>query len=999
MSTETMTIEPPTVAAETTYPHLVFEIDSAGAANTIYVTSDASVNDITLKIATTATATFTPATTVVPESQASTATGSLLYLDLTPLQLTSAEFEAISPKTSGWQIVMFPAGQLIGMTPDADTTLEVNDTIDISIGALAPAQATGASVSLTVNVFRVGGITIGNLPFPTNFSVALATPPVGGQDLSQDLTVDLATPDVVNSIPGYDPVNNQLAFAFFAGPRGRAVTPGPASQFNLSFVYATDPSGYGALCTPDQVKPPFEVITGVNASAWKITPNRSEQSPSWTLRPPTTGPIVREGPLGTVGILANNLITNFQPGPTLALISYSGFDGYADGVFTLPIEKHGHVAINSLTVTPNPTVLDNGAAEVTVSWKVQNAGTMTLAPFDVDVTDKPSYQGTITDTTQITLTAEGTYLSSAGNIAIRNTTAVVLPVIDSFDATPRAAYAGDLPREIDLSWNVNTNEQLQLKSSAEPPDPNRYNAVGTVSKVISEPQMFTLVPLGQSGGPTVERSIVVSAFTPQTSSWPLTASFVAAPPNASFVLASDGKANVVAVDTMVYKPVSGPVPVGAAPAGMAFSADGSRLYVANSGDGTVSVLTVAATASAPQYEFTSVGSVTVGGSPRELALSPDSKYLYVTVDGGSGAGRLVVLSAAGQPTVISTLNVGTAPRGLTVMPSGAQIFVANSGSSTVTVIGRAPDGHHSVVDTLTGVSTARDVAVSPDGNTLLVVCPTAGAVIAINAVHPQAPRNTITVGSSPQQVALVPGGAYAVITNQGDGTVSLLTVGSTPSACRQLAGGIAVGSNPDAVAVTPDAGLVLVGCSGPDALAVVTLAEYQTAQAPPAIGGQPTGVRVAPDGKTAVGWHDANQYFSIGKPSTGLFVYDVASETVTPQLATTPVIDFIYDPTTDASAAFLVQHGQQNVSLVATDTWSVTSTIDLSADTTGTPVALASSGDGTIVFVLTADTSAHCKLLVLDGSTGSYSVSDAVAVLTSSVGSGLTLTTLAQTVQ
>ena len=70
------------MAEQAVRPLLNFEIDSAGAASTIYVTADASVNDITLKITSTAAGltVFTPAAGVVDKSQAAAATGSLLYL-------------------------------------------------------------------------------------------------------------------------------------------------------------------------------------------------------------------------------------------------------------------------------------------------------------------------------------------------------------------------------------------------------------------------------------------------------------------------------------------------------------------------------------------------------------------------------------------------------------------------------------------------------------------------------------------------------------------------------------------------------------------------------------------------------------------------------------------------------------------------------------------------------------------------------------------------------
>ena len=245
------------------------------------------------------------------------------------------------------------------MTPTSQVSVDPGATLAIKLGPLA-ASATGSTALLVVTVYRVSPVTIGNLSFPTNFGVALATPLSGGEQLSQDLVLDLATPDeVINSVSGYNDIANQLSFTFRAGARGRPVTPTAGTQFNLSFVYSTDPSGYGALCTPDQAMQ-VSVRAGTNAARWTITPNRSQQSPSWTLQPPATGPIVGTGTQSVVGILADSLVTNFQAGPTVALVSYSGLPGYADGFFTLLITKHAHVRIDSLTVTPSQSILRTG---------------------------------------------------------------------------------------------------------------------------------------------------------------------------------------------------------------------------------------------------------------------------------------------------------------------------------------------------------------------------------------------------------------------------------------------------------------------------------------------------------------------------------------------------------------------------------------------------------------------------------------------------------------
>jgi DNA-binding beta-propeller fold protein YncE len=988
-------------------PQLTFGLNNPDADNTIYVSSNASDNDLTLVIGTTAAASFTPASTVVDESQAGTVTGSLLYLKLSPLNLTAAEFAAIKADAPGWQIVPFASEQVLGMTPTSALSLSPGSTFELKIGALADAGAQGSSASLTVDVYRVTPITVGNLVFPTHFSVALATPPHAGEQLSQDVDVDFLANEVVNTVSGYNTVENALTLAFYAGSRGRPVPASAATQFVLSFVYATDANGYGALCTPAQVQPPFGVKAGVNAGSWKITPQLGQQSPSWVIKPPAGEPIVGSGPYASVAILIQNLVTNFQPGPTVALLSYSGIEGYADGTFTLLINKQPHVQITSLSVTPDPAVLTDGAAEVEISWQVSDAGTMTLAPFSVDVTGKTSYRGVITDNTPITLTAQGVALANLGNVALANVTAKVLPVINSFVAQPQEMYAGDLPTAVELSWNVNTNEQLELISSQGPPDPNRYSAQGTVSKQINGPQMLTLLPLGQDkGDPVVQRSLILSAFTPQAASHSVPATYVAAPPNASMVLASDGS-QVSAVDTIAYQPVSSGVPAGSGPAGMVFSADGSTLYVANSGDGTVSVISVAATGSAPQYTFTAASTVTVGGAPQRLALSPDGKYLYVSVDKGTDPGQLVVVRTGAQPAVVFSLNVGVAPRGVACMPSGAQIFVANSdaNANSVTVIGRALNGVHSVVGTIGNLTGATDVAVSLDGSVLLVACAGANAVVAVDAVHPEAPRFSMPTGAGPVSVSLMPTGTYAVAANGGSNTVSLIAIGSSPNKCRVLTSTQLTG-NPAEVAVTPDAGLVLVGTGS--ALSVITLATYQAAQTMPSVGGQPTGVAVSPDDSTVLAWHNALMTISRGKPSTGLFSYDVASQTVTPQLEDSQVVAFAFHPTASANTAFLVTKGGTAVEVYDTGSWSSTGSIPLEGG--GQPVALACSADGSALFVLTvasdrsailagfALTSGYPTLTTLaargaggsPGSTLTLAVApDASAVYLTDLGSGL----------
>jgi YVTN family beta-propeller protein len=65
------------------------------------------------------------------------------------------------------------------------------------------------------------------------------------------------------------------------------------------------------------------------------------------------------------------------------------------------------------------------------------------------------------------------------------------------------------------------------------------------------------------------------------------------------------------------------VAMGKEPSGVAFSSDGTRLYVANRVDGTVSVLS-----NYPSWNVT--GTIPVGTEPFGMVLSASGKKLYVT---------------------------------------------------------------------------------------------------------------------------------------------------------------------------------------------------------------------------------------------------------------------------------------------------------------------------------------------------------------------------------
>ena len=98
---------------------------------------------------------------------------------------------------------------------------------------------------------------------------------------------------------------------------------------------------------------------------------------------------------------------------------------------------------------------------------------------------------------------------------------------------------------------------------------------------------------------------------------------------------------------------------------MAITPDGKHAYVANHGDGTVSVITTATGAvSAP---------ITVGNGPAGVAITPDGKHAYVT---NSGDGTVSVITTA-TGAVSAPITVGNGPVGVAITPDGKHAYVTN----------------------------------------------------------------------------------------------------------------------------------------------------------------------------------------------------------------------------------------------------------------------------------------------------------------------------------
>jgi YVTN family beta-propeller protein len=191
------------------------------------------------------------------------------------------------------------------------------------------------------------------------------------------------------------------------------------------------------------------------------------------------------------------------------------------------------------------------------------------------------------------------------------------------------------------------------------------------------------------------------------------------------------------------------LPAGSYPGGLAISADGKRLYVANNlGESMAIIDTATGTVSS---------TTPVGHNPYTVALSKDGAKAYVSNWGGNTVSVLNATSGA----ALGTITVGTHPSALARNPVSGNLYVANSDSDTISVVDSNSDTVKATID------------VSP---------------------YAKAP-----VGASPNALVVAPDGETLYVANAGDNDVAVVDLGS-----NSVAGLIPTGWYPTGIAVSSD---------------------------------------------------------------------------------------------------------------------------------------------------------------------------------------------------
>jgi len=234
------------------------------------------------------------------------------------------------------------------------------------------------------------------------------------------------------------------------------------------------------------------------------------------------------------------------------------------------------------------------------------------------------------------------------------------------------------------------------------------------------------------------------------------------------------------------------IPVGSVPRalGIFSSIPRKRVYVANSGSGTVSIIDAMTTDAV-------VATITVGGSPKAIAVDDATGFAYVTNEASD-----TVSVIGDNDELVATIAVGDRPIGIAVDAAGGRVFVANYLTDNVSVIRTADHTLEATLPVQNGPwsvaldATTRKAYVTNQASGTVSVIDSALSVTTVAAgVLPSA--IAINTGVSPSKVYVANKGSVAatgsVTVIQDNGEAAAI---SAASRARALAGSIAVTIDP-----------------------------------------------------------------------------------------------------------------------------------------------------------------------------------------------------------
>jgi YVTN family beta-propeller protein len=237
------------------------------------------------------------------------------------------------------------------------------------------------------------------------------------------------------------------------------------------------------------------------------------------------------------------------------------------------------------------------------------------------------------------------------------------------------------------------------------------------------------------------------------------------PSNQTVILIAEHKRNTVAFINTCPPAIATRVTVGTHPAAVKATLDGQSALVANTDDGTVSVVNLASRTVTRTISVPLVNNQMM--QPNAIVMAPDGTRAYIASHVDLPGSFVFILDLATM-SFTGSIPVGGFPAGMAITPDGTQLWVSSR-------IGNRVD----VFDTLTsqsiagfGVLQATGVAINPTGTRAYMAAGISPGNVTVVDTSTLSIVATIPVGNLPHIIAITPTGNDIFVTNGLSNSIS-----------------------------------------------------------------------------------------------------------------------------------------------------------------------------------------------------------------------------------
>ena len=303
----------------------------------------------------------------------------------------------------------------------------------------------------------------------------------------------------------------------------------------------------------------------------------------------------------------------------------------------------------------------------------------------------------------------------------------------------------------------------------------------------------------------------ISPFTViNNGSTPVKATITATPEPTGFAyIANYGDGTVSVINTASNSVVS-TIPVQAQLIGIGVNTNFDRMVVANSGANTMEVVNTVNNGVTQDLP--------VGSAPYGVLESPDGLREYVA---NSGSGNVSVFNAV-TSALIATVLVGNKPQGLAISPDGTRLYVTNTGSATISVINTVVN---EVTATINLSISPFGITISADGKMIYVTDNGSPGVVVAISTESNSVVSTIPVGKNPAGITVKADNSVVYVANSGSNNVSVISTTSVVNTkSNSVVTTIPVSESPFGLAVSPDGSFLCVANAGSDDVSIINTA-------------------------------------------------------------------------------------------------------------------------------------------------------------------------------